>query len=330
MLGKAYCPYCNASFEVGKEQLEVAQGLVRCGRCLEIFDVQKHFVVDPATPQLELPISNDLDFTVEQAGDSPEIPLDLDVSDLHEPLFISDGAHDIHTPVELDVDGEGGQAEWPEDDQHDIYLDEAIEPVLTEEASPIETLLPNEDSREHAQTDVLKPLAMQESQDIEYEFTRKTYRVWPWAAASALLLLTLLMQAAYLFRVDLAARFPASKPLLVDACQLLNCAVPLPQNGSLMSIESSDLTDAQSHIVFNALLRNHAAYTQLFPHLELTLTDTQDTPLSRRTFKPAEYLPPTENEASGLPANHETSIKLYIDTKDIKPSGYRLALIYLQ
>ena len=44
------CPHCNASFRVSKNQLQAAQGKVRCGACMEVFDASKHLLQDdPAT-----------------------------------------------------------------------------------------------------------------------------------------------------------------------------------------------------------------------------------------------------------------------------------------
>ncbi|MBI5436594.1 MAG: zinc-ribbon domain-containing protein [Nitrosomonadales bacterium] len=156
---------------------------------------------------------------------------------------------------------------------------------------------------------------------------------WPWAVGCLLLLIMLLAQAAYFFRVELAANLPGLKPALTSYCGLLQCTVPLPQKADLVSIESSDLEadPAQSNfIILNALLHNRAPYAQAYPNLELTLTDTQDKALARRTFLPAEYLKPGEDEKQGLAANRELSVKLNLDTTDLKPSGYRLFLFYPQ
>jgi predicted Zn finger-like uncharacterized protein len=156
-------------------------------------------------------------------------------------------------------------------------------------------------------------------------------RSWPWTIAALLLLLILLAQAAYFFRVELAARLPGMKPALTGYCRLLQCSVPLPQKTDLMSIESSGLEADpanENQITLNALLRNRAGYAQAFPCLELTLNDNQDKPLARRSFRPSEYLPPSENETTGLPSNRELSIKLHLNMTDIKPMGYRLVLFY--
>lgn len=152
-----------------------------------------------------------------------------------------------------------------------------------------------------------------------------------WSIATAPLLLLMLAQAAYLFRVELAAHLPDAKPIIVHACQVLECDVPLPQNANLMSIESSELTDDPAHenrIILNALLRNRANYTQAFPNLELTLTASQDKALARRAFKPKDYLPESNNASTGLLSDQELAIKLRLDTSDLKPVGYRLVLFY--
>lgn len=40
------CPHCKTSFHVGPIQLEAANGAVRCGGCLKVFDALEHFVVE--------------------------------------------------------------------------------------------------------------------------------------------------------------------------------------------------------------------------------------------------------------------------------------------
>lgn len=171
-------------------------------------------------------------------------------------------------------------------------------------------------------------LAGHPNDDVVFLSKRRS-RLWTFAAVPLLLLL--LAQATYLFRVELAARLPGLKPTLVRYCQILKCSVPLPQQASLMSIESSELKDDPVHrnqIILIALLRNRASYAQALPNLELTLTDNQDKALARRIFRPWDYLPAPKNVAIGLPANQELGIQLRLDTADIKPMGYRLVLFY--
>jgi len=186
-----------------------------------------------------------------------------------------------------------------------------------------------------SQIAVLQPMTLAEQvaiiSDEAPDGAHSKPRFWPWAIASFLLLLILLAQAVYFFRVELVAQLPELKPALAGYCRMLKCTIPLPQHTDLISIESSDMEANpanKNQITFNALLRNRAAYAQAFPNLELTLTDSQDQALARRIFMPAEYLPPQEKLSSGFALNHEISIKLPLDTTELKPMGYRLVLIY--
>lgn len=50
------CPQCGTRFKVTQVQLDAHDGLVRCGRCHEVFDASKHLHDDEPSPQLSLPI----------------------------------------------------------------------------------------------------------------------------------------------------------------------------------------------------------------------------------------------------------------------------------
>jgi predicted Zn finger-like uncharacterized protein len=182
---------------------------------------------------------------------------------------------------------------------------------------------------------VLQPMtlaeqvAVVEDEDIDEHPSKR--RSWPWAVAALILLLMLAAQSAYYFRVDLAARIPGLKPALTSYCRFLGCTVPLPQKPDLIGIESSELiadTRQENQISLNALLRNRAPFAQAFPSLELTLNDSQDRPLARRIFRPADYLSSSESQSAGLQAGRDLNIKLHLYTGDIRPTGYRLVLFY--
>ena len=333
MLGTSICPNCDATFNIGEAQLDAAQGMVRCGRCLEVFDFRISYIANQSDPQLELPISNE--YAVEP------------VSDEHSAEHILSPEDDDRISAALasarhrEMFGDSDSTE-----PHDDDLAEKIKHVLSDDGHGIQTLAPNEfdgletllpieehepDSSHTNQLQDVEPAEVEEYQEDEDELSDNPHRIWPWVIAAVLFLIGLLAQATYFFRVELAANYPVTKPMLISACEMLSCTIPLPKNENLMSIESSGLEDApQNHLILNALLRNHATYTQAYPNLELTLTDTQDSPQARRIFKPADYLSPTENETTGLQSNHEINIKLHLDTMGIKPSGYRLVLFYPQ
>ena len=273
------CPKCATRFKVTAAQLEAHDGLVRCGRCHEVFDAGKHLHDDEPSPQLSLPIEPEPQIG-ELHAKRPQSPEDF--------LFGTPQGPDL-TPIP----GIHGLEEEPT--------------TLAQQVRILEEL----------------------TDEVQEPSASKT----GWMGFLVLLLLTLslLAQAAFYFRVELAARLPGLKPLLAEYCLLLDCTVALPQKVELIAIESSELAsdpDQANVVMLNALIHNRAAYTQAYPSLELTLTDTQDQPLARRVFGPADYLKPGTDAAAGIPANRDLDIKLRLDTTDLKPSGYRLFLFY--
>lgn len=154
---------------------------------------------------------------------------------------------------------------------------------------------------------------------------------WVWMIACVVLLLVLLLQSVYHFRLQLLSYYPHSKPLLTDFCAVLGCDIPLPRHRELMSIESSSLQadpDEKQYMTLRALLRNRASYKQALPQLQLNLNNTQEQTLARRWFSPDEYLPPEQQHLQGLPSNHEVQIELKLDVDHLQPSGYNLTLYY--
>lgn len=321
MSGTTLCPHCDTRFKVVEQQLEAHQGMVRCGSCLKAFDARPGFIPDEPDPQLVLPILEEQSSS-EATGLKDEIPTVGEViAEKIVPLEAqqpdvqpADAVHPITQPAGVQDDEISGSGQGI-----------AVSPERCAEDT----------TGQQPSVAVSQPKTLAEQvvivQDENVSEPKPEYRRWPWAVASALLVLLVFLQATYFFRGDLAARLPGLKPSLVAFCQILGCSVPLQQKADLMSIESSDLEADPEHenqIILNALLRNRALYPQAFPNLELTLNDTNDKPLARRTFKPKDYLPPQASEQIGLLPNHELIVKLYLGTADLRPTGYRLGLFY--
>ncbi len=150
-------------------------------------------------------------------------------------------------------------------------------------------------------------------------------------AGSVLLLLGLLLQSAYVFRNQIAAWFPQTKPILIKACAYIGCQVGLPAQIEAVSIESSELqamaADSNS-FSFAVLLRNHGATEQAWPNIELTLNDANDKAIARRVFTPRDYLPSAQEANQGFAPKSEQPIKLFFEVSQLKPSGYRVYLFY--
>lgn len=153
-------------------------------------------------------------------------------------------------------------------------------------------------------------------------------RRWPWIIGILALLFVAAGQLAYIFRTELAVVAPELRPVLTGGCELLGCTLPRPLKPELVGIETSDLAPEGNGLLLTALLKNRAPFEQDYPHLELTLTDTQDDALVRKVLTPADYLPAGQDAAQGFPARSEVAVKLSLVSDNVPAVGYRLYLFY--
>ena len=154
---------------------------------------------------------------------------------------------------------------------------------------------------------------------------------WLYMAGIPVLLLLLVGQALFHFRDAMAAHWPQARPLLIRMCAATGCAIrPLRDIGAL-TIDASDLQADPAHkglLILNATIRNRAGYALAYPYLELTLTDGSDQVVVRRALPPTEYAGGTADVATGIAANGEAVVRLFIDASATSQAGYRLYLFY--
>jgi len=154
---------------------------------------------------------------------------------------------------------------------------------------------------------------------------------WLYVAGIPVLLVLLVGQALFHFRDALAAHWPQTRPMLIRLCASAGCAVrPLRDIGAL-AIDASDLQADPAHkglLILSATIRNRAGYALAYPHLELTLTDAADQVVVRRALPPSEYAGGTADVGTGIAANGEAVVRLFIDASATSQAGYRLYLFY--
>ncbi|HYC43715.1 MAG TPA: DUF3426 domain-containing protein [Noviherbaspirillum sp.] len=215
-----------------------------------------------------------------------------------------------------------------------------------EDEDPIEQAIDDLESkpwrREHDASDLADGDALDHAEAAEYEEPsfvkqgRRKQRIGRalrivMATASVFLFIGLLTQGAYVFRDQLAAWFPAAKPMLSEACAHLGCQVGLPAQIEAVSIESSELQTLApdtNTFALTVLLRNHSATTQAWPSIELTLNDNNEKPIARRVFMPREYLAEAADANKGFGPRSEQPVKVHFELTQLKASGYRVYLFY--
>ncbi|MRR56868.1 MAG: DUF3426 domain-containing protein [Deltaproteobacteria bacterium] len=302
------CPACETTFRITPEQLKARQGRVRCGHCQHVFNALDTLIEElapasqPTQPMVvatatsgESAGSLSVDFELETGGSAPipTKPASLPAETPPAASLANDVAEISEAGREADPTGFATE------------MDEGDSEPAAESGMDAEPLL-HEDMEPHR-------------------------RVWPWVLASLFALLTLALQTALLYRVELAVLYPESRPLLLEACSVIGCEVALPSKPELMSIESSDLhpdTSQPGRLQLVATLKNRAPFTQTYPHLELTLTDTADQALARKVLAPADYLAKDVNINAGFGASKDLAVTLNLDAGSLPAAGYRLYLFY--
>ena len=146
---------------------------------------------------------------------------------------------------------------------------------------------------------------------------------------SLLLVGALAAQGLTTFRNQLAASYPGLKPTLQDICATLGCKIELPAQIDELVIEQGELqTLSETTFSFTTLLRNQSTTAQQWPHIELVLDDANDKAILRRVFTPRDYLGADAALEQGFAPRSEQSVKLYFELKQLRASGYHIAVFY--
>ncbi|MDD5330615.1 MAG: DUF3426 domain-containing protein [Sulfuricella sp.] len=326
------CPACHTRFRVTSEQLEAHHGDVRCGRCAKVFNAHAYLEQEPEAPAPETAAP----FPAEEIETIEILPPPEPEPEPETEDFLFEILPDFPPPREEPAEPPPAETEIGEIGpvEAEIVAEEPVEETFPPLEAAAETAEPEPAVMEEkgALPAQPEPTVAEEETPSEEETAAKHGFGWLWLIGSVLLLLGLAGQGLYFFRTEVASRYPEIKPLLQQACGVLQCTIRLPANPDLLSIETSNLeADPQqaSQVTLNAILRNRAKIAQEYPNLELTLTDTQDKMIARRIFLPKEYAK-NADLGRGMPPNEEAQVKLRLDLGDLKAAGYRVFLFYPQ
>lgn len=320
------CPACQTEFEVTPEQLEAYDGQVRCGTCEHVFNAKEHFIQEANSDKAALnAMFNDLDL---RAAEPMQSTSDVKSESAYQ-LQIEQTAPDTHQSPLL----QGLQA-----------VDE-VQNQLNKTAMHVNdgfVIPPKVNLDFNTEPEVSIPSVPSFLQDValdtpDFHETKQASHVLGYGLFALFLLLLLGLQAAYSLRTDLASQYPATKPWLVKGCQLIGCQVELPKNIALLTIDDADMQEhleREGVLEFSSTLINHGNVVQAFPLLELTLTNIDDEPVMRRSFKPEEYLHKLQNNAlerdveAGLQAQEEVRVKMTLTASSANVAGFRVGLSY--
>ncbi|WP_426104262.1 DUF3426 domain-containing protein [Massilia sp. TSP1-1-2] len=297
--------------------------------------------IEAATP-IKLPPGYVLDFDLSEPVSDPvsETSLEAELEDERD----DDGHGDNAAPapsLELSVadDGELSSDEpedWPCPDElekpaaeHDLYFGPLplVRPsVIAPDEGPVSELPAPEPREVHPEPEADEPEFVRLHREKEQAARRRRLTM---GAGSVLLMLVLLAQGVSIFRNVLAARYPALTPALAASCKLLRCKIELPAQIETMVLDTGELQSLGANkFQLTTLLRNEGTLTQAWPYLELELTDAADKALVRRVFTPAQFLPASVAPAKGFAGRSEQQVKIVFELKQLKASGFHIAVFY--
>jgi hypothetical protein len=200
----------------------------------------------------------------------------------------------------------------------DLPLDEAVSTPLHVDGADSEPVIPA----------FLRDISLADERPVNVE-SPASQRVF--IALAGVLLLLLGLQVTYFARTSLAATYPQAKPLLLALCKPLHCDIGVPREIAQLTIDDADIQEhkeRQGVLVFSSVLMNHGSVAQAYPKVELTLTNTADEPVLRKTLAPADYLPASAKVAEGLAPQQEQAVKTLLGVDEKLVTGFRVAIAY--
>lgn len=300
------CPHCQTRFRVTPSQLELREGMVRCGACREIFN---------GRDQLE-----------NSADDATDIRAD------HNAVYTEAAAPTTNE----DIDGRMTLVDFgslratrpspPSTMQNELdELSKAISDLQSKPwSSSQEAELASEPPPMVASP---TPLFVEEARRREQSANSWKWLLW---LGIPLLLIALLVQLAYFYRAEISARSPEAGRYLRAICSRLGCQVRLPEHIDLISLESSQIQPVPDHpgqYTLTALIRNQAETVQAWPSIDLQLKTDVGQILVRKVFSPLNYLSPAEVK-KGIAARAEQEIQINFELSGELPGGFSTILFY--
>lgn len=113
-------------------------------------------------------------------------------------------------------------------------------------------------------------------------------------------------------------------------CQSLHCTITPRHDVGLVELADTRVTPHPKFakaLRIKATLINRAKFTQPYPLMEITLTDTEGKVLARKRFNASEYLKNKKQLSSGLAPNVARKTQMEITSPNTAADGYEIRLL---
>lgn len=334
----ASCPKCQTQYQLQPEQLQVANGKVRCGQCLTVFEP----VSKPANPAIsrssyvrdeeELLSYGRPSSNVFQTGDNG---LEGGFADRHQSLLGDESwvADLLNEEEEANVEADESWAESLLNDETEETEKELVEDDSNLDEFDAELRLSEEEEIALAaltEKGNLRSRIQAEPLEFALAGRRSLWLKLASASLAVLLVFSLLAQLLY-FQFDHLSRQATWRPLYAQLCERLTCQ--LPDIYSIADIKATQLTvksipNQPQLLSVDMVMLSQAQMAQPFPLFELFFINRQDQVVAARSFTPKEYLLGDLKGLEIMPRNQPIHIALEIKDPSEQASGYKMQLRY--
>lgn len=329
------CPKCKTVFEASPEDLDAHEGLVRCGECDEVFHV-----LDNQIDQEEITLGGSFADSINRILDESEAEEEQAAGKVD----AYDGMEDNLEEIEL------RQFATPEPNpeiykrrlnREEIGYDELDESEIgrTQEDLPPALVAAGfttartdsvTSAKEELQTelDLGSAVAAGAATRTKRAQTKRSASHFSLGGGIAIALLLALLTIQASVQIDGIRTNPALRPALESICGILGCSGALQKDNQLVTITGSNKIDsAPGEFTLTTNIKNMAAFEEKLPDLEVTLTNSFQMMIGRRTFTPEQYLVNQEIAARGsLEPGEEVEARLPLISSGLQVAGYELHL----
>lgn len=342
------CPHCNTTFRITAEALSKADGQVRCGRCVNVFNAYAELREQTDAASATASAAHAADTAA--AGDRPHEP----VADGTAPVPALDSASSATNerpaaatrrvqPETVPVDAPAVQPGKPATGGNDTRAQpEAARDELTQERpegvpdtgndgatradSDIHSASAGTADTGESDTPLPKPVTVNWNPDEAGGVAHRRSRLW--SVAASIGALALLAQITHHFRADVAAQ-PLVGPLVQNAYAFLGAPVAprwsVEQYRILEWIATAEpLANGEGNLAISARIHNRGPEAQPFPHVLVRLKDRWETTIGSRVFAPHEYLSSAATHGMLMPSGETTRAELTLI--DPGPDAYGFEL----
>ncbi len=309
------CPKCALTLVVTAADLRVAQGYVRCGRCLNVFNALARLSEErpPAAPEpadatatqsaASAPAPTQSSASAFEAEDTGEIEIELDVGSVLVTSARPPVARAGSAPDEALVVEEPDPSALVPDASQPAPAAAAVAATKTD-AEPMSTApLPvtPEPAPPAATPEAQQTNTAAEPPESAFELvTRRPRAGFAWTLGAGALAIILVLQAVNHYRDALAAN-PALMGPLSDVYSALGVKLAPRWNVHAYDVRQlgASVTGVTAgEIVVRASVKNSASRAQPLPLLRVTLQDRFGNRIAARDVPPGDYLP-----SSGAPGS---------------------------